>query len=370
MKKFIFSLFLTSLLLLQGSDVKCQVWNMATGYSCTQNPADVWSYGRKWNPASTSFDLVNQIWSNCWWWMGNWGHGAPAIMIWSQLPSMWAKTNSNGLPAIRFTSPSTGLFTINGKFNGIDSRGVDNHVYIVMDDSVVFTARLTHYLDSVSYSAENIPILQGSHIDFIVQWAGGVYSEYGVIEVDATISRSCDLSITTQPADQSLHTGQTATFSTNCTKPDATYTWQTDLGFGFQDLTNAGQYLGVKTKTLEVQNLTLANSNQIFRCIVGSIYCADTTRNALLSITNAIGNIETPGIRVYPNPCSDHLTISVDINDPVKVTLFNIYGQMIHEVTFIKNTQINLDGFPSGLLFWELRRNGYWLGRGKVVRLG
>ena len=52
----------------------------------------------------------------------------------------------------------------------------------------------------------------------------------------------------------------------NTNSPTATFTWQTDQGAGFQNVTNGGQYLGANNDTLIVSDATMANNNQQFRC--------------------------------------------------------------------------------------------------------
>ena len=187
MKSIVFTI-LIAIFMISVFEIKAQQWNMSEDYSLTNNPTGAWSYGRKWSPESTSFDLLTQLWSPGWWWMGNFGNGAPAVMIWSTLPSLWAKYNSNGLPVIRWTCPVSGIYSMISKFNGIDSRGVDDSVYITLDDSIIFLNRLRYYNDSTNFSFSNVQIDSNSHVDFIVKWAGGVYSEYGVVETNAIIT--------------------------------------------------------------------------------------------------------------------------------------------------------------------------------------
>ena len=100
----------------------------------------------------------------------------------------------------------------------------------------------------------------------------------------------CQLSISSQPTNQSSTTGSNASFNvgvtaTNCNTP-TTYQWQTNTGFGWQTLQLAGQYTGVNTSTLHVSNVNLANTNQLFRCLIQSGNITDTTQTATLSVVN------------------------------------------------------------------------------------
>jgi hypothetical protein len=90
--------------------------------------------------------------------------------------------------------------------------------------------------------------------------------------------------ITNQPDSQTVILNSTANFVIRLSNPNAKYQWQTDIGSGFQNLNNAGQYSGVDSNTLIVSKVTKNNMHQPFRCIVSSLYCADTSRIALLMV--------------------------------------------------------------------------------------
>jgi len=75
--------------------------------------------------------------------------------------------------------------------------------------------------------------------------------------------------------------------STTATNPS--FQWQTNLGLGFQNISNAGQYSGATTETLTVSNLSITNNNQVFRCAVGDGLCSDTTAEATLTIIDDAG---------------------------------------------------------------------------------
>jgi len=155
-------------------------------FSGASNPNGVWSYGRKWTTNGADFDIL-PIYSeppDPGWWFGNWGHGAPNIRRWG----VWAKDNSNGYPAVRWTAPNSGAFNIDGSFTGVDSRGVDSNVYVTINGTTGFADRVTGYLASKSFSLTGVDLNAGDHVDFIVNWAGGVYSEYGWTAIDANIS--------------------------------------------------------------------------------------------------------------------------------------------------------------------------------------
>ncbi|MEY5000539.1 MAG: hypothetical protein RLZZ211_575 [Bacteroidota bacterium] len=128
----------------------------------------------------------------------------------------------------------------------------------------------------------------------------------------ATLFAGCNLSVTTQPQDQSVNASAgTASFITASSSATATYQWQTNLGLGFQNLSNAGQYSGSTSATLTVSSLSMSNNNQVFRCIINDSGCTDTTSEAVLTIIDdASVQSNTPTtFKLYPNPVKDELFI-------------------------------------------------------------
>jgi hypothetical protein len=101
------------------------------------------------------------------------------------------------------------------------------------------------------------------------------------------IYQSCQLSLTTQPSNQTIGANRNAQFSVVSSEPNSTFRWQTNLGFGFQDLQNAGQYSGTQTSTLTVSNTSLQNDNQLFRCIVSTTHCGSDTSDVVTLNVNS-----------------------------------------------------------------------------------
>ena len=192
-------LFSMSFFALISPVAKASTWDITTDYSSVNNPNGVWEYGRKFTVESNAFDLMLFRWDSTGtvpsggigWYMGNWGHGAPGMLDGNGTtvgPRLWAKDNSNGMAVVRWTSPQAGSYSVDALFTGADSRGVDNFVYVAVNDSMVFSDRVSFNLDTAGYSVGNISLQAGDHVDFMIAWAGGVNSEYGWTEVEGTIS--------------------------------------------------------------------------------------------------------------------------------------------------------------------------------------
>jgi hypothetical protein len=120
-------------------------------------------------------------------------------------------------------------------------------------------------------------------------------------------------SILSQPQNLTVGLAGGGNFSVLSSDTNAIFQWQTDLGLGFQNLTNGGQYLGVNTNTLAVANVGWNNNNQQFRCIISSNTCSDTSDVGFLfvdeSLSSQVQSLDS--FSVYPNPSQTDFTIRV-----------------------------------------------------------
>jgi hypothetical protein len=125
------------------------------------------------------------------------------------------------------------------------------------------------------------------------EWVTGKIDDIGIW--NRTLSQqeitllyqNCQGFLTTQPSNQITAANRNAQFSVVSSEPNSTFRWQTNLGFGFQDLQNAGQYSGTQTSTLTVSNTSLQNDNQLFRCIVSTTHCGSDTSDVVTLNVNS-----------------------------------------------------------------------------------
>jgi hypothetical protein len=168
--------------------------------------------------------------------------------------------------------------------------------------------------------------------------------------------QGCQMSITTQPINQSvnLSTGNTSfNVVTNAINPS--YQWQTNLGLGFQTLSNAGQYNGVNTANLSVSNLNTSNDNQTFRCIINDNGCVDTSDIATLTIIDDASVFEenSTSITISPNPISNDFSIS-GISNIVSLSLKDLSGKLIKAYD-VQDKNYSISYITSGVYFLEVR---------------
>jgi hypothetical protein len=144
---------------------------------------------------------------------------------------------------------------------------------------------------------------------------------------DIAVLTSC-FSLTAQPLDQFVVAGSSANFTAATNDPACTYQWQTNAGFGFQNLSNAGQFSGVTSAALSVSGVSQANNNQVFRCIVSAGTCLDTTASAKI-VLSGVGVPENVLMRVSvsPNPTRGSVDLGVALEGTY--TLIGIDGRAV-----------------------------------------
>jgi hypothetical protein len=135
----------------------------------------------------------------------------------------------------------------------------------------------------------------------------------------------------TQPLSITKTYGENATFSVSSPTQNVSFQWQVNLGAGFVNISNGGQYAGVTTSTLTISSVTVDNNSNQFRCILTTIEgCTAQSSNAVLttlsptSVSDLIGT--TP--EAYPNPTSSILFVPVN-GKVVRVILSDITGKEV-----------------------------------------
>jgi N-acetylneuraminic acid mutarotase len=168
-----------------------------------------------------------------------------------------------------------------------------------------------------------------------------------------TLNTICKPGIIDQPVNKTATVGGTAHFSVSAALPNTTYKWQTDLGLGFQNLSNAGQFKGANKDTLQISNLTAVNDNQAFRCVLSSGACIDTSEVVTLTVkaSGSSKDFKNQNISVFPNPSNGFIYLK--INPDLLNNLYKIIdqqGRLIMEGKLTEtNTKINIENLASGI---------------------
>jgi bilirubin oxidase len=229
------------------------------------------------------------------------------------------------------------VLTINGAAPPPHLAGRKDVIHVPGGNTVVrFITKFETYYD------DNIPYMYHCHM--LMHEDDGMMGQF-------LVKSPCALQIVAQPLSVQALVGETVQFSVDAESPDPiVYQWQTDIGFGWQNLTNAGQYAGVNTATLTVANLSLSNNNQIFRCEVKiSDNCVTSTQTSVLEV----GSSGTPNennnlVLVFPNPSEGLFNVaSHEIIQSIQVV--DLFGRIIFEANPYNNLfQLDSHAWASG----------------------
>jgi predicted secreted protein len=173
--------------------------------------------------------------------------------------------------------------------------------------------------NSGQFSGVNTSTLSISNISYLNEnnLFRCIVSSPGPCDITSDVAKlnvSCTLAITNQPANQNVSIPSIATFSVSSSENNVDYQWQTDLGSGFQNIIDGGQYSGATSSTLSISNTTLGNDNQTFRCIVSTALCSDTSIVAVLNVSCVLAITSQPQNQLVVVPAGT--TFSVSASDP------------------------------------------------------
>ena len=177
-----------------------------------------------------------------------------------------------------------------------------------------------------------------------------------------TINVEAGQKITSQPSNQTAIIAGTSQFGIISSNANSTYQWQTDLGVGFQNISNVGQYSGTTNNTLKVSNITLINNNQKFHCIVTSGNCMETSNTAVLTVNNTMGLNEQNAeilFSVYPNPANNYINIKADQKlYGSAFTIYDLVGKSVLQGKIVAETsKIELSSLSSGFYLIKIEGN-------------
>jgi hypothetical protein len=168
----------------------------------------------------------------------------------------------------------------------------------------------------------------------------------------ATLQVICNTIIDRQPVNKTAAISGSTFLNVSAFDSKATYRWQSDVGFGYQNLSNAGQYRGVNNDTLIINDLTASNNNQTFRCIINTGACGDTTDIASITVKSAgITPHEHGEISVFPNPSNGFIYLKINpnlLNNTYKV--IDQQGRVIADGKLTEsNTKISIEHLANGV---------------------
>lgn len=231
------------------------------------------------------------------------------------------------------------VLDINGQLPPAEFRGKKDVILVPPGNGVV--RFITKFED---FYNDTLPYMYHCHM--ITHEDDGMMGQY-------VVNSPCSL-ITQQPQDILVSVGSTAQFTVAVPSgTTSSYQWQVNLGLGFQNLQDAGQYSGTQTPVLTIANVGLQNDNQLYRCILSSADCNASSDIARLSVGSAgfqPSNSEV--VHVFPNPGTSKINVIVSNADVAngRWQLINAQGKQVKEGRLAQaNQTIEADLLPPGM---------------------
>ena len=132
----------------------------------------------------------------------------------------------------------------------------------------------------------------------------------------------------------------------------ATYQWQSNIGFGWMNISDGVNYQGTTTPNLQIINADWQNENEWLQCVVTTNLCSDTTNICVVHIT-PMGIDETEAGSIYYYENAIHFSkISAALGQSYYV--FDGSGKLISEGIYFGNNRIELDLRAAGVYCFKL----------------
>jgi len=108
-----------------------------------------------------------------------------------------------------------------------------------------------------------------------------------------------------------------------------------------------------------------------------SIYCYGFGNSAYWDFQGGTGNcflnvgIKEEGVvnvSVFPNPFHDFLFVKSNNNQTVDVFLYDFYGRLALQKSFLNDSQLSTSALESGIYFYEVKQQNDVVKRGKIIK--
>ena len=203
----------------------------------------------------------------------------------------------------------------------------------------------------------NNPLYIGAEPGQISFWGGkiddlGIWNRALTQQEVANLYIGCSDSITNEPQNFTAYTGVGwANFKCESSDTAATYQWQQNIGSGWSNLSNFGNYTGATSDSLVMTGVTASMNNYGYRCIVTGC-TTDTSDLAVLTVSNGIGLGESKldKLTISPNPTNGIVSLNASVIGTYE--LLTLDGRILESGTAKKD--YDLTTYPKGVYHLRL----------------
>ncbi len=225
----------------------------------------------------------------------------------------------------------------------------------------VLTLNITAHGQNLSYQwqKDNIDIPGATSTSYTIASVtnadAGAYTcnitgDFGNITSNtAQITVNTPVSITGQPQSQSVNQGDTVTFTVQALGTGLSYQWQKDN----TDIP------GATNNQLVINNVQPSDAGTYKVIVTGT--CGQVVSNdANLNVTADIQELSRLGIKLYPNPAKNRLTININDRKPVLMKLYDETGKLLLQKNLRKsNNNIDVSHYSPGEYLLILSNNEF-----------
>jgi hypothetical protein len=152
-----------------------------------------------------------------------------------------------------------------------------------------------------------------------------------------------------------------ASFTVASNDPNASFTWLTHTGNGWQQASTYPGASGFNTNQLTLSNLPLTWDQARIRCVQQTGNCQDSSDAAVLTVINNIGLDESwSSYAPFPNPSKGVISWKTPLPEPTTARLWNGAGRCVaEELLQAGATRWSTNSLPPGIYTLELAGNVY-----------
>jgi subtilisin-like proprotein convertase family protein len=162
----------------------------------------------------------------------------------------------------------------------------------------------------------------------------------------------CDIASSSIPSVLNVSLNSSPNITITPITNGATYQWQSNIGFGWMNISDGANYVGTSTPNLQILTTDWQNENEWLQCIVTTNLCSDTTNICVVHITpTGVDEMEGGSIYYYENAI--HFSkISAALGQ--RYFVFDGSGKLVSEGVYLGDQTIDLDLVSSGVYCFKL----------------
>jgi hypothetical protein len=222
-----------------------------------------------------------------------------------------------------------------------------NGVWTDLVESGQFSGVTTSQLSVSNVDMSNV----NQQFQCVISSPDGACIEYS----NAVTFYICDIATSSIPAVLNIALNSSPILTILPASSNATYQWQTNIGFGWENISDGADYSGTSTAELILINSDWLNDNQWLQCIVSSETCSDTTNICVVNITpTGIDEAELSSIYYYENAIRFS---NSSVANGEQYYVFDGNGKIIKTGIYLGENSIELNLQASGMYCFKLKDN-------------